>query len=286
MKLIIYSFLLFATLNSSAQPDFSKEEQLEYMKQMGSRTAKQTWWFFDQRLKEPLDYTFQHVYIEFIGVYIKDIKQLPSGKYHGLVDLDLPHDPSFSETNQEIKFDSAEIDDWFMVDDTYLIGGFGLRLMDFNDLKTFKKKGKFSIPFQSINEDFIKSSKMTGSLDYDYGSEDDEDQRINLQELFPGGDKGFHDSIQSRLNYPEYAHYMGIEGYVTIQFTLLVDYGVIENLKVIRGVGAGLSDVAKSAFRQTSRYWKPTTNQKNKLKSIRFTQSVRFYFRDYEQTFK
>ncbi len=286
MKFIIYSFLLFVTLHSSAQTDFSKEEQLEYMKQMGSRTAKQTWWFFDKRLKEPLKYTFQHVYIEFIGVYVKDIKQLPSGKYQGLVDLDLPHDPSFSETNQEIKFDSAEIDDWFMVDDTYLVGGFWLRLMHFDDLKTFKRKGKFSIPFQSINEDFIKSSKMTSSMDYDYDSDDDEGYRMNIQELFPGGDKGFQDSIQSRLTYPEYAYYMGIEGYVTIQFTLLVDYGVIENLKVIRGVGAGLSDVAKTAFRQTSKYWKPTTDKNNKLKSIRFTQSVRFYFRDYEQTFK
>ncbi len=280
MKHFICCILLLAAFASNAQSDLSKEEQLEYMKQMGSRTAKQTWWFFNQRLKEPLSYTYQHVYIEFLNVYVKDIKQLPSGKYQGVVDLELPHDQSFNETNQDIKFDSAEIDDWFMVDDTYLVGGFLLRIMQFDDLKPFKKKGRFSIPFQSINEDFIKSSKMYSDLSYDG------DEPVNVQELFPGGNKGFHDSVQAYLYYPDYAHYMGIEGFVTVEFTLLVDHGIIENIKVIRGVGAGLNDIAKNAFRQTAKYWKPTTDKNNTTRSIHFTQSIRFYFRDYEQTFK
>jgi hypothetical protein len=268
---------------SSIRAQSFKGEDLDFMKQMSSRTAKQTWWFFDKRLKEPLHYNYLHVYLEFQNVYLKDIKQLPSGKYLGVVDLELPHDPAFDASNLNVKFDSTEIDDWFMVEDVYLIGGFQIRLLPFQELQLMMKKGKFKIPHQSVNEDFIAISELNKA------PLDDNDNIIwvtgtHVQDLFPGGIDGFKDSVGNNLVYTEYAHYMGIEGFVTAQFSILKNGG-ISNIKILRGVGGGLSDTAKNTLNKLGQYWKPFPTEYYP-KELTMIYTIRFYFRDYEQTFK
>lgn len=272
MKNPFLVLLLFLCLNTRSQ-SFTGDE-LEYMRQMSSRTAKQTWWFFDKRLKEPLLYTYQHIYLDFQHVYIRDIKQLSSGKYTGKVDLALPHDEAFNESNQELVFDSAEVDDWFMVDEEgYLLGGFWVRLAEYEIQQAIRKNGKCQLPHQSVNEDFIKSSQVTWR---EPGT-----NNFNPNDVFPGGEKGLKDSLHYNLEHPDYAHYMAIEGYVTVRFEI-DEKGTMTKISVVRGVGGGLNESAKKAFRNLSPYWKPLYYDGIPEPYV-VVFPIRFYYKDWEQ---
>lgn len=232
---------------------------------MGSRTAKQTWWFFDKRLKEPLEYRFLHVFIESKNVFIKDIKHLPTGYYQGLVDLDLPHDEIYDEPNQVIQFDSIEVDDWFMVEDVYLIGGFLFRLQDFEYQRSIMKIGNFKLLRSAINEDFIASSRiLEGTIKIERTEQD----------LFQGGQKAFLDSLSNHLHYSSFAKHMRLEGWVTLQFTI-GKQGGISRIKVVRGIGGGLSDIAKNTLYDLSPYWLPYIKD-GEPKEIEYTLPVHF----------
>lgn len=248
MKYLLLLLSLFFYYNGKSQT--LTGEDLEYAKQLCSRTAKQTWWFFDKRLKEPQAYRYQHVYIEFQNIYIKDIQQLPSGKYKGIVNLDLPHDSAFTESNREITFDSMEIDDWFMVEDVYLIGGFGVRIMPFEERQLILRKGRCKLPQQCINDDFIESSKMPPSADNIKLSEE------QLNKIFQGGQKAFLESLRKKLYFTEFSMMMGLEGWVTLQFNIEED-GSLSKVKVLRGIGGGLNDIARNILFDLKDYFLP-----------------------------
>jgi TonB family protein len=243
-SLLILCILCFYQLKAQ-----QKDENTELMQQIGIRTARQTWWFFDKRLKTPIDYAFQHVYIKRLDVYIQNIRKLPDGKYTGIVNLNLPHNIIFTENNQEITFDSAEIDDWFMVQDTYLVGGFYLRTLPFAEKQQVKKEGYFNYGAIVINDDFIEST--FDSLPSKTMAWPEEDHSY-----FIGGQKALLDSLQQKLYYSNYARLMGIEGRVLVNFTIKKDGG-LSHVKVIRGVGGGLNDIARDMIYELSSCFRP-----------------------------
>ncbi len=72
-----------------------------------------------------------------------------------------------------------------------------------------------------------------------------------------------------KLYYSKYARYYGIEGWVTLQFTI-AETGEISQIKVLRGVGAGLNDIARDVLFDLSENWNPFIED-GVPKKIRYT---------------
>lgn len=236
--LIVLLLSLVFAFNSYAQKFDFDEEQLEYLQEVGKLTANQTWWFFEHRLKEPLpEYRFHHVYLPFQDVWVKDIKQLPKGRFVGVIDLNLPHGTGVEMLNDSIRFHPNDVGDWIIVDDYYLLGGFTLWYRSFEELKQYRKLGQFRVKGFCINRDFVELSNLEEETSPKAIREDN--RMLNL--YFQGGAQAFIDSMKAKVNYPDYAVLLGIEGYVTLRFKLNGN-GELEDMVVLRGIGCGLHE--------------------------------------------
>ena len=100
---------------------------------------------------------------------------------------------------------------------------------------------------------------------------------VEQKPTFQGGDANtFTKWVFSKIIYPEIAKENGVQGRVTLQFTIETD-GSVKNVKVLRGVDSSLD---KEAIRvvSSSPKWKPGM-QRNKPVRVKYTFPVVFQLR-------
>jgi hypothetical protein len=231
--------LILSTLVLAPVPGLSQEltpGQKEELSLISRMTAKQTWWFFDLRLKHPL-YRYHDfmVFLPVQAVWVKNITQQSSGNYTGSVATLAGQD--HAATEPAVSFDSTEIDDWLFVDDDLIIGGFNARLQGLEDILRMQRAVNGYFRNEAINQDFIDESRVTP-----FCSESLPD--YDLSNRFPGGDEGFSSYLSSHITYPYYAQYLGIQGQTTCRF-LVLPSGEVSRILVVRSIGAGTSEQAK-----------------------------------------
>ena len=159
---------------------------------------------------------------------------------------DAPKIPVLSD-QIDIVEDDIEVEDNFMSleDDANL----GVEIMDY--VEEVKEEGveEEAIPFQLVEE----------------------------KPSFNGGDANeFSKWVNSRLEYPEIAKENGVQGRVTLQFTVNAD-GSVSNVKVLRGVDASLDKEAVRVVSMSPK-WKPG-KQRDRAVKVTYTFPVIFQLR-------
>jgi len=79
-------------------------------------------------------------------------------------------------------------------------------------------------------------------------SDEEEEDFFVVVETMPQLQGGLAD-LQRKVRYPEMARRAGIEGRVTVQF-IVNEQGLVENPRVIRGIGGGCDEAALAAVKQ------------------------------------
>lgn len=101
--------------------------------------------------------------------------------------------------------------------------------------------------------------------------EDDEPEVFQVVEDMPEPVGGIQ-AIYDNLTYPDVARRAGIEGRVSVQFTVGVD-GTVTNAQVLRGIGGGADEEAVNAIMNTQ--WTPG-RQRGRPVPVRFVYTVQF----------
>ena len=102
-------------------------------------------------------------------------------------------------------------------------------------------------------------------------------QLVEQKPSFNGGDANeFSKWVNSRLVYPEIAKENGVQGRVTLQFTVEAD-GRVTNVKVLRGVDESLDKEAVRVV-SSSPKWKPG-KQRDRAVKVTYTFPVIFQLR-------
>ena len=102
-------------------------------------------------------------------------------------------------------------------------------------------------------------------------------QLVEEKPSFNGGDANeFSKWVNSRLVYPEIAKENGVQGRVTLQFTVNAD-GSLSNVKVLRGVDSSLDKEAVRVV-SSSPKWKPG-KQRDRAVKVTYTFPVIFQLR-------
>ena len=102
-------------------------------------------------------------------------------------------------------------------------------------------------------------------------------QLVEEKPKFQGGDANdFTRWVNSRLQYPEIAKENGVQGRVTLQFTVNAD-GSVANVKVLRGVGPSLDQEAVRVV-SSSPKWTPG-RQRDRAVKVTYTFPVVFQLR-------
>ena len=102
-------------------------------------------------------------------------------------------------------------------------------------------------------------------------------QLVEEKPSFNGGDANeFSKWVNSRLVYPEIAKENGVQGRVTLQFTVNAD-GTVSNVKVLRGVDSSLDKEAVRVV-SSSPKWKPGKQRERAVK-VTYTFPVIFQLR-------
>ena len=102
-------------------------------------------------------------------------------------------------------------------------------------------------------------------------------QLVEEKPSFNGGDANeFSKWVNARLVYPEIAKENGVQGRVTLQFTVNAD-GTVSNVKVLRGVDSSLDKEAVRVV-SSSPKWKPG-KQRDRAVKVTYTFPVIFQLR-------
>ena len=147
----------------------------------------------------------------------------------------------------DIVEDDIKVDDNFMSleDDANL----GVEIMDYVEEVKEEVVEEEAIPFQLVEE----------------------------KPSFNGGDANeFSKWVNSKLQYPEIAKKNGVQGRVTLQFTVNPD-GSVSNLKVLRGVDSSLDKEAVRVVSMSPK-WKPG-KQRDRAVNVTYTFPVIFQLR-------
>lgn len=147
----------------------------------------------------------------------------------------------------DIVEDDIKVDDNFMSleDDANL----GVEIMDYVEEVKEEVVEEEAIPFQLVEE----------------------------KPSFNGGDANeFSKWVNSKLQYPEIAKENGVQGRVTLQFTVNPD-GSVSNVKVIRGVDSSLDKEAVRVVSMSPK-WKPG-KQRDRAVKVTYTFPVIFQLR-------
>lgn len=147
----------------------------------------------------------------------------------------------------DIVEDDIKVDDNFMSleDDASL----GVEIMDYVEEVKEEVVEEESIPFQLVEE----------------------------KPSFNGGDANeFSKWVNSKLQYPEIAKENGVQGRVTLQFTVNPD-GSVSNVKVLRGVDSSLDKEAVRVVSMSPK-WKPG-KQRDRAVKVTYTFPVIFQLR-------
>lgn len=147
----------------------------------------------------------------------------------------------------DIVEDDIKVDDNFMSleDDANL----GVEIMDYVEEVKEEVVEEEAIPFQLVEE----------------------------KPSFNGGDANeFSKWVNSKLQYPEIAKENGVQGRVTLQFTVNTD-GSVSNVKVLRGVDSSLDKEAVRVVSMSPK-WKPG-KQRDRAVKVTYTFPVIFQLR-------
>lgn len=158
-----------------------------------------------------------------------------------------PKIPVLSDQIDIIDDDIKVEDDMFMnlEDDSNI----GVEIMDYVEAVEEEEVEEEAIPFQLVEE----------------------------KPSFNGGDANeFSKWVNSRLVYPEIAKENGVQGRVTLQFTVNAD-GTVSNVKVLRGVDTSLDKEAVRVV-SSSPKWKPG-KQRDRAVKVTYTFPVIFQLR-------
>lgn len=147
----------------------------------------------------------------------------------------------------DIVEDDIEVEDNFMsLDDN---ANLGVEIMDYVEEVKEETVEEEAIPFQLVEE----------------------------KPSFNGGDANeFSKWVNSKLEYPEIAKENGVQGRVTLQFTVNAD-GTVSNVKVLRGVDASLDKEAVRVVSMSPK-WKPG-KQRDRAVKVTYTFPVIFQLR-------
>lgn len=160
-----------------------------------------------------------------------------------------PETPKIPVLSDQIDIveDDIKVDDNFMSleDDANL----GVEIMDYVEEVKEEVVEEEAIPFQLVEE----------------------------KPSFNGGDANeFSKWVNSKLQYPEIAKENGVQGRVTLQFTVNTD-GSVSNVKVLRGVDSSLDKEAVRVVSMSPK-WKPG-KQRDRAVKVTYTFPVIFQLR-------
>ena len=140
-----------------------------------------------------------------------------------------------------------------------------------------------------VEDNFLLSTEDDASLGVeirDYVVEQEEEEEVveevpfavvEQKPTFQGGDANtFTKWVFSKIVYPEIAKENGVQGRVTLQFTIETD-GSVKNVKVLRGVDSSLDKEAVRVV-SSSPKWSPGM-QRNKPVRVKYTFPVVFQLR-------
>ena len=128
--------------------------------------------------------------------------------------------------------------------------------------------------FQNLEDDANSGVEIMDYIESAPEEETIEEEAIPFQLVeekpsFNGGDANeFSKWVNSRLVYPEIAKENGVQGRVTLQFTVNAD-GSVSNVKVLRGVDSSLDKEAVRVV-SSSPKWKPG-KQRDRSHHLQFT---------------
>lgn len=136
--------------------------------------------------------------------------------------------------------------------------------------------------FQNLEDDANSGVEIMDYIESAPEEETIEEEAIPFQLVeekpsFNGGDANeFSKWVNSRLVYPEIAKENGVQGRVTLQFTVNAD-GTVSNVKVLRGVDSSLDKEAVRVV-SSSPKWKPG-KQRDRAVKVTYTFPVIFQLR-------
>ena len=136
--------------------------------------------------------------------------------------------------------------------------------------------------FQNLEDDANSGVEIMDYIESAPEEETIEEEAIPFQLVeekpsFNGGDANeFSKWVNSRLVYPEIAKENGVQGRVTLQFTVNAD-GSVSNVKVLRGVDSSLDKEAVRVV-SSSPKWKPG-KQRDRAVKVTYTFPVYFQLR-------
>ena len=136
--------------------------------------------------------------------------------------------------------------------------------------------------FQNLEDDANSGVEIMDYIESAPEEETIEEEAIPFQLVeekpsFNGGDANeFSKWVNSRLVYPEIAKENGVQGRVTLQFTVNAD-GSVANVKVLRGVDSSLDKEAVRVV-SSSPKWKPG-KQRDRAVKVTYTFPVIFQLR-------
>lgn len=136
--------------------------------------------------------------------------------------------------------------------------------------------------FQNLEDDANSGVEIMDYIESAPEEETVEEEAIPFQLVeekpsFNGGDANeFSKWVNSKLVYPEIAKENGVQGRVTLQFTVNAD-GTVSNVKVLRGVDSSLNKEAVRVV-SSSPKWKPG-KQRDRAVKVTYTFPVIFQLR-------
>ena len=136
--------------------------------------------------------------------------------------------------------------------------------------------------FQNLEDDANSGVEIMDYIESAPEEETVEEETIPFQLVeekpsFNGGDANeFSKWVNSKLVYPEIAKENGVQGRVTLQFTVNAD-GTVSNVKVLRGVDSSLDKEAVRVV-SSSPKWKPG-KQRDRAVKVTYTFPVIFQLR-------
>ena len=136
--------------------------------------------------------------------------------------------------------------------------------------------------FQNLEDDANSGVEIMDYIEAAPEEESVEEEAIPFQLVeekpsFNGGDANeFSKWVNSKLVYPEIAKENGVQGRVTLQFTVNAD-GSVSNVKVLRGVDSSLDKEAVRVV-SSSPKWKPG-KQRDRAVKVTYTFPVIFQLR-------
>lgn len=136
--------------------------------------------------------------------------------------------------------------------------------------------------FQNLEDDANSGIEIMDYIESAPEEETVEEEAIPFQLVeekpsFNGGDANeFSKWVNSKLVYPEIAKENGVQGRVTLQFTVNAD-GTVSNVKVLRGVDSSLDKEAVRVV-SSSPKWKPG-KQRDRAVKVTYTFPVIFQLR-------